>query len=308
MCIFSHTAACVLCPIRTQHEPDDVTLNVPNSEFNTPRKYIPISKINTRIKQYKYTTCVPPLHSNFGDKDLLIEWIEMNLLQGAENIIFYVHDVTNDVMSVLSYYEFIGVATLHAWTLPEFFTDLTDLKLHYFGQMVAVNDCVYKTKGRSDFVVPFDMDEFLIPQRTQDWNWDDLITTLPKRSVYVFRCNFFSISNGCKLKYSCTDKLAIQKYVKKDNIILPGAKRSKYIARPEDVIIAGIHGVVKSTKESKHVVDPTLGLLHHCRRDKKKYTREPIRKSKNTVAFKYVLEVKKNIGITKQNLKSFKKN
>ncbi|KAL4219643.1 hypothetical protein ACF0H5_022215 [Mactra antiquata] len=300
-----HTAAFILCPIRTVIEPDKVTLVIPDFKTNLYPAPITIQKTRQRVWQYKYTLCVSPVHSNYNNRLKLIEWIEMNLLLGADNIIFYVQNVSESVMLVLRYYELFGVVTVYHWTLPVFFTDLHDRHLHYFGQVAAVNDCVYKAKYVSEYVTTFDLDEFIIPQLRHHWSWADMMATVPKRSVYMFLCNFFHENPRCQA-INCTDKLSLSTFIIKDNIVLPPRKRSKYIARSNDIIMAGIHQIWNTTSgRVNYVVNPRVGLLHHYRQNKKVYTTEHVTSSRSHVTLKYFHQIKERVRDVEKYLQPF---
>jgi len=41
--------------------------------------------------------------------------------------------------------------------------------VHYFAQLAALNDCLYRVMFRARFVVLVDLDEVLVPRRRRHW-------------------------------------------------------------------------------------------------------------------------------------------
>lgn len=54
--------------------------------------------------------------------------------------------------------------------------------LHYYGQIPALNDCVYRNMYRSRYVAMIDTDELILPQTVNRWTFlsEDLLLRFSK--------------------------------------------------------------------------------------------------------------------------------
>ena len=86
--------------------------------------------------------------------------------------------MSSEVEFILEHYRRIGKATLLRWEIPVF----TGISFHddetvwYHGQLLAANDCLYRSMGSADYLLFNDLDEFLVPQEKPTWK--DLVSNL----------------------------------------------------------------------------------------------------------------------------------
>lgn len=295
-----YTAAFFLCELPDVTKPDEVSVVDMITERSSD--VISVRKITQQGVQHFVSACVSPLHSKFNDKAQLMEWIELNKILGVEKFIFYLNSVSKNVLRVLKYYESKGDVSLMPWTLPRILGDASNNYLHYYGQLAALNDCLYRSKGKSHYISSTDLDEFIIPQRRNDFSWANLLSRLPSHSVYIVRCSFFSQRNGCSQNKICKNRLTVDSYKLRDDLILPPGKRSKYIAKTDDVTTMGVHFTWELRTGSEYTVSPEVALLHHYRRESKTYTKIAFTKIKHSVATKYIEKLHKSIDKVKTEL------
>ncbi|KAK3085655.1 hypothetical protein FSP39_006728 [Pinctada imbricata] len=201
--------------------------------------------------------------------------IELNRILGANYFIFYNFSDAPNVDKLLKHYMDLGIAKVIQWHLP--FNVSIGLyrksnEIHYYGQVAVLNDCMYRNKGSSQFVVNQDIDEFIIPRMHN--NWKQMIDALPKNlKSFIFQSTYFRKDwpdvNGT------FDGVLAKKYMSitlpkqsRETGLFPVKIKSKYIVRPECVKIAGIHVVHQYTKVKKcqdYLVNVDQGLLHHYR-------------------------------------------
>ena len=144
-------------------------------------------------------------YKDFNNTMKLVEWIELVLLLGSDQIIFYVFEVHPEIIKVLKYYQTAtDKITIELLTIPD---DLIiEIEKHsriqtVQNQMIALNDCLYKHMHEFKFLVPLDIDELLIPSRDEDKRWDDLLNRVievgePLKSSYVATSVFFLTNNN----------------------------------------------------------------------------------------------------------------
>ena len=257
---FRYTAAYFLCSTQS-HVPETVQLLVEDFLVTT----LQVRVISHHKPRQNFTICLSPFHTKFRNPTRLIEWIEFNLMFGVTHFTFYNFSLSLSVSNVLKYYVSGGKADVQTWDIDTVDDTLlvTDETLHYYGQLAALNDCLFRNKGRSHFVAVFDVDEFIVPRQRQHFTWRDMFSSLPKSSVFVFRNAFFMKSTDSA---SSNKSGTVHSMVHREKELRPIDYRTKVIVNTEDALTLGIHKVwgLKSGAII-HLVDPAVGLLHHYR-------------------------------------------
>ena len=92
--------------------------------------------------------------------------LEADRILGAEKFTLYLYSASPEVLAIIRHYVTSGVMEAIEWRLP--FTDVS--LVHYFGQMAAINDCLYNSQYTSRYVVFHDFDELLFPRMHDTWN------------------------------------------------------------------------------------------------------------------------------------------
>ncbi|XP_035702565.1 uncharacterized protein LOC118434024 [Folsomia candida] len=110
---------------------------------------------NTGPVLYKMGMCIQPLY-NYEDPIGLAEWIEYHKILGVEHFTFYNLSIGAETSKLL--FSYGNQIKIMQWTLP------FDPKLiKYYGQVVQINDCIYRYRGIAEFVGLTDVDEFIVP-------------------------------------------------------------------------------------------------------------------------------------------------
>ena len=165
------------------------------------------------------------------------------------------------------------------------------MEVHYFGQVAAINDCLYRNMFRSTFVLFSDIDEVAVPREAaggDSWNsvlehstsvWSDEV--LPDEElfpgVYMMRSVFFP-TNSQHPSPGKSGPLSVKQWLKKDmytsvsydvreDFLHPYNVRSKYFVWTKAVVMVGIHfpyQVLYNMVKTVHV-NENICLLHHLR-------------------------------------------
>lgn len=231
------------------------------------------------------------LHSHFNKASELITSIEINRILGAQHFVVYNYSVSPQVDLILQRYQKDGLLTILPWPVPTFHT-------WYYAQMAAVNDCFYRNRNSTKFIVVVDTDEIITPKHHNTWmevienvthqlmnhTGDFLASTKNNETQigsFIFRSSKFTINSTTKWDSlppgaSFTElKDSILKYkiiplsqFWRSTFIYPHEVQSKYIARPELVDIAGIHYVQRFVTDNSSInVSENLVLVHHYRKE-----------------------------------------
>lgn len=235
-----------------------------------------------------YTVCFPVLHSNYSNYQRLIESLEVNRMFGAQRFVIYNLSSSYDIDMVLGSYERDGIIEIVQWT------SFPVTEVHYYGQLAAVNDCLYRNLHRSTFILFADVDEIVVP-RDGDWStsgnsWTDMIERTTHSwlanhgsegihhfpGAYMVR-NVFFWTNNKKLRGNFSGfedwlsrsevPIESQVTVRRENDIWRHSLRSKYFAWSKALVMSGIHTPYEFIDDRVETVyiDEEKGLLQHYR-------------------------------------------
>ena len=235
-------------------------------------------------QKYNFTVCVTPMNFRFNDINQLVEMIEVNRMFGANHFIFYNYSSGPNVTSYLLNYERENIVEILKWDLPvKVETWPPDLEnqpeIHYFGQLAALNDCLYRTMATSKYAVFTDLDEFIVPKSPTTQTWQQMMQLLhgPNKAnsaVFIFRNTFFRTDLAKNVEAASNATLAslelrTQLVTTRERIISPHFARSKYFVVPSLVDIVGVHMTYRTRgcngPECIQQVSEQIGLVHHYR-------------------------------------------
>ena len=241
----------------------------------------PFDRYNDTV--VNFTVCVTPLHNDFNDSRLLVEMVELNRMFGAQRVVFYNLTTGSQVVPYLRSYEEIGVVTAVPWKLPVLTGAVgsgTNAEIHYYGQVAALNDCLYRNMFSSRYLVLTDLDEIVVPRRHGTWiemmesegkafrsDWQSVVASFNIRNV------FFRTDYGMDDLYVGNDsvhglQLRSLLFTTREEMTFPHGIRSKHIVNPEAVLFVGVHQIARMLDNNRFFVlnvNEGAALLHHYR-------------------------------------------
>lgn len=149
--------------------------------------------------------------------------------------------------------------------------------IHYFGQIPALNDCLYRYMYRSKYVALHDFDELILPQSVD--SWVKLLPLLEKKygaqRCYKFENNLFPTEFVLPPPQPVTlPPQDLWQNITGVNILShlyrepfnPKFRRGnfKIITDPRNVFVASVHGVKKSNKSCSWV-DRKMARMYHIK-------------------------------------------
>lgn len=214
-----------------------------------------------QARKVKFTVCIPPLYGSIPT-ERLVEFIELNRIFGARLFHFYVlyekevnmsNTVAPKFAQVLDYYKSQGIVTYDDWHLP-----VENNEIWYKGQSIALNDCHYRHIGATDYLAAHDIDEYIVPQRND--NWDSMVQALWVNDTSGFCINSVFLPPGkSKAKLQTLEVLSRTKNYSE--------VRTKCLVKPESVFELGIHHISKWVDREKkpQKAPPEMALVFHYR-------------------------------------------
>ena len=266
---------------------------------SSPGTQIPIIKGPQGPPKHQFGICIPPLFGNLK-QEILIEFVELSRILGAEYFYFYNHNISPEMKMVLDYYQTKNITSVIPWTLPE---RVGDKVIWYHGQLLAHNDCLYRSMTLVSFLAIHDVDEFIIPH-TSAKTWQDILPQLlGNHCGFTFQSSFFDPSLSSAY---ASPLLTLTKTIRSPM----SSVRKKVMISPRRVFEVGIHHVSKQNEEQWTPLDikSNIAFLHHYRKCIGNYGMKCQRtQTDTTLPIKYgaVLENQFNLAMTE--FKQFKK-
>lgn len=266
---FRYTASFVLCRLKSRDTPSSVS--VVSEKCQVASNIIQLAPSEKADVMNNFTVCVSPLNRHYNRITELIETVEVNKLFGANKFAFYNHSTGPETEIGLGHYKTEGLADIIQWNVPvRVDGQESSPEIHYFAQLAMLNDCLYRYRYTSMFIVFTDLDEIVVPR--QHTSWIDMIqniTAHQKFAAFSFPCTFFRKDWGNIIDQFPGKVLAwhfnlvtLLKVFREEEIF-PHLTRSKVIVRPEMVSVIGVHQTWFGGK--CYNVPDSLGLLHHYR-------------------------------------------
>ncbi|XP_032400722.1 uncharacterized protein LOC116707479 isoform X1 [Xiphophorus hellerii] len=232
---------------------------------------------------YNFTSCFSTMY-NYTNILQLVQTVEMLQLLGVNRIVIYKTNCSVETQRVLDYYTDKGLVEVVPWSLSEYLKvsrrakpDQDPGDIHYFGQIPALNDCLYRSMYRSKYVALHDPDELILPQTVDSWS--ELLPLLEKRHG-ADRCFYFK-NNWFPTEFTLPPPppnvlpaRGLWRNVSGANVLTHlysepvKPKRAfnnfKTITNPRSVFVVTVHGVLRSQKSCAWV-DRTVARMYHTK-------------------------------------------
>ncbi|GFO18183.1 upf0392 protein f13g3.3-like isoform x1 [Plakobranchus ocellatus] len=262
-----------------------------------------IASENCRDPQHEveFTECLPALHSKFSDAAQVVEKIEMSRLLGVRRVVFYNNSISDNVDAVLRMYikdwaegrESLEVVVL-PWKLP---SAVSLGKIHNFGQMAAINDCLHRYRERSKFMTFASLNEHIIPRSHKTWSQfiNHVQSSSPGQSgllftTTIFRQKWTQPAQACR-GVADMYRSNILSYTQRGNNIFRPRVSSKMIVDPKKVEEMGVNFAWRMSGKT-YTVPETDGLVHSYRKalPKDQFTEDEWQRLSTPVTDLYVVE------------------
>uniref|UniRef100_A0A3Q2GP03 Glycosyltransferase family 92 protein n=1 Tax=Cyprinodon variegatus TaxID=28743 RepID=A0A3Q2GP03_CYPVA len=226
---------------------------------------------------YTFTSCFSTMY-NFTN----VLQVTFELLQylGVNRVVVYKTNCSADTQRVLDYYTKKGLVEVIPWSLSNYLTvsrkalpkqDPADI--HYFGQIPALNDCLYRYMYQSKYVALHDPDEYILP------HWVELLPILEKRygagKCYIFENNWIPVEFALtpppphtlpqQKQWQNISGVNILTHIYNEPIApKPAFNNYKIITNPRAVFAVSVHGVLKPWKTCTWT-DRKIARMYHIK-------------------------------------------
>ncbi|KAM4019465.1 beta-1,4-galactosyltransferase galt-1-like [Anomaloglossus baeobatrachus] len=273
---FDYGPADVVCP-----EPQDCfSHHISIHWYNTSKtSHVTKFEIKNRDPQpfsANVTVCISTMFGNQENVLQYVQAIEMYRLLGAQKVVVYKNGCGKAIGQVLDYYASKGVLEIIPWPIDKYLrtSDVwhqnmnKEIQIGYYGQLLALNDCVYRNMYRSRYVTLNDMDEIILPRIHKTWDemMVDLEKKYPNTAVYLIK-NYYYPNNITDPHF----QRAFPNNVPGTNILqlihyepeIPHVSNNqKLIVNPREVVQVSVHSALRAYQETVFVPDNIVSLHH----------------------------------------------
>lgn len=297
---------------------------VPNSVSIT-EKYCEMATNNLKLiynnkvsgKKKQFAICVKRMLFESDESEKLIEWVEIVNILGADKTFLYVVKEEPHMMKVARYYEKIGKMKI------ERLTDATDDLDHLQGmqnEMASINDCLYKNMYEYEFLLVIDLDEIIVPTRSEDMSWADLINRVtaekPNSPAYT-ALNVYFLMNNVHFEDIQTevpkDMSFLQHVYRAKNFSKLGHAVKSFVNTSQTLVLHNHLPLLHLNGDycwNRHYFEKSDAKLHHYRKGCETVAKELCDDYKqntvrDTTLWKWKDKIIKNFLATKKELQNF---
>ncbi|XP_053609950.1 uncharacterized protein LOC128674954 [Plodia interpunctella] len=217
---------------------------------NPTNAFILESNENTFKNKKSFTICVKDMNFDNDVSQNLVEWIETNKLLGVDIIDMYIDKVEKETERILLHYREKGYVRL--FQVPIKNKPERSLWQRRRDHILTYNDCLYRNIQDSEFIIPLDVDEIILPKiakslpelikRLFNKGWDPT-----KNSAILIQNVFFFGFMQRVDKYENRKMRSKNKvYVKRDDV---------RIKKDENLDVSEIELIHESSSISNEVID-----------------------------------------------------
>jgi len=175
---------CRLGSRRTNVLPVSVSIsNVSNCDAASSSAEIPVGNLEQHRRKLPRKKFGVFLGGPLVLKEHLIEnltrFIQMSRMMGADLFTMYV----NPELSGQEAIKFLQKSYPDLVRLIEWRNFQVHRPLHYYGQLVLITDCLYRSMYEVDYLVMMDLDEMILPVNHN--SWAELVASLEKKGSYA---------------------------------------------------------------------------------------------------------------------------
>ncbi|NXT34317.1 GALT1 galactosyltransferase, partial [Pelecanoides urinatrix] len=274
---FPYGAADILCLEPENCDPTHVSIHQsPHGNIDQlPRFEIKNRKAETF--SVDFTVCISAMFGNYNNVLQFIQSMEMYKILGVQKVMIYKNNCSHLMEKVLKFYMEEGTVEIIPWPINShlkvsskwhFSMDTKDIG--YYGQITALNDCIYRNMQRSKFVVLNDADEIILPLKHQDWKtmMSSLQQQNPGTGIFLFENHIFPKTVSTHVfnisSWNTVPGVNILQHVHREPDRKEVFNPRKMIVDPRKVIQTSVHSVLHAYGNSVNV-PMDVALIYHCR-------------------------------------------
>ncbi|XP_046726885.1 beta-1,4-galactosyltransferase galt-1-like [Silurus meridionalis] len=240
--------------------------------------FLPVKNrvINESFK-YNFTVCISNLFGNYNNVLQFVQTMEIYKLLGVQRVIIYNTSCGSDLEKLLQHYEKEGILEIVPWPIDQFLTpsvgwDITLNKgdIQYYGQLVTLNECIYRQMYESKYVLLNDIDEIIMPYKyanltllmealQQEHN--DVTVFLIENHIFP-KTQFEESGKFRRPEWRNIPGINIMEHIYREPDRKNTLNPTKIIINPRSVMQTSVHSTLKHTGQVYHVPHDVCRIVH----------------------------------------------
>ncbi|XP_015271331.1 PREDICTED: uncharacterized protein LOC107114389 isoform X2 [Gekko japonicus] len=243
---------------------------------------LPLFEIRNRDPEgslVDFTVCISAMFGEYNNVLQFVQSMEMYKILGAGRVVIYKNSCSPLMQKVLDYYIAEGIVEVIPWPIDSYLKvssywhhSMDPKDIGYYGQITALNDCIYDNMYRSRYILLNDMDEIILPGKYADWKTmtQNLQQQHPDAGVFLFENHIFPktvFTLNYKFNTSSWNAIPgvnilqhVLREPEQEHVVNP----RKMIVDPKKVIQTSVHSVLQAYGVSIHI-PMDVALVYHCR-------------------------------------------
>uniref|UniRef100_UPI003AAFC590 uncharacterized protein n=1 Tax=Centroberyx gerrardi TaxID=166262 RepID=UPI003AAFC590 len=290
---FAYGTATILCPLPSGCEtPSHIAVTSVAAADSEDKGEVFLEVLNQEARSdsfpHTFTVCLSTMF-NFTNVLQLVQSMEVLKLLGVSRVVVYKTSCSPDTQRLLDYYIHTGFMEVIPWSKlskllnvsPGWQREIDPGDLHYYGQIPALNDCVYRYMYQSKYLALHDMDELILPQSVDSWR--EMLPLLEQKHGadfgYMFENAVFPNTiklppptshtpqhpqSSCCTGWQGVSGVNILAHLYHEPLNQKEFSNFKIIINPRAVFAPTVHGLLNSQKGCVRV-DSNVALMYHTR-------------------------------------------
>lgn len=226
--------------------------------------YTPVKNIDFK---YNFTVCISSIKNKFTAKTIVDQTLRIYQKEGVSHAIIYYGDISNEVYEVLDKYVASGFLEIYYWPKIEILSYIRN-----YGQIMKMNDCLYRSYFNSKYIINTDIDEIIMPKAffTLEELIDHYLMIKPNCGMFHFYSKTFptknytdSFSKHGRNSYNNLPPIEDCNLYEKTLSCKETMIRTKYIISTKNVEAIRFHDAVTSDEHCR--INITDGHCRHTR-------------------------------------------
>ncbi|XP_016117252.1 uncharacterized protein [Sinocyclocheilus grahami] len=276
---FPYGASDVICKGKQMQDATHVLITTDKIDSaNLKMEYLPIkNKVVQETFKFNFTVCISNLFGDYNNVLQFAQSMEMYKLLGVQHVVIYKTSCGPDLEKLLKHYETEGMLEIVPWPIDQFLNPSSgwNIKIHkgdihYYGQLVTLNECIYRHMYQSKYVLLNDIDEIIMPYKHSNLPslMEDLQSAQPNIGVFLIENHIFpktQFEESGKFKRAEWNNIPgvnIMEHIYREpdrkNIYNP----TKMIVNPRKVQQTSVHSSLKNTGGSFLVPFNVCRIVH----------------------------------------------
>jgi len=276
---FPYGASDVICKGKHTQDATHVLITTDEKDsVDSKMEYLPIrNKVARETFKFNFTICISNLFGDYNNVLQFAQTIEMYKLLGVQHLVIYETKCGPDLKKLLKHYETEGILEIVSWPIDKFLNPSSGWNINthkgdiqYYGQLVTLNECIYRHMYQSRYVLLNDIDEIIMPYKHSNLPllMEDLQSAHPNVGVFLIENHIFpktQFEDSGKFKRAEWNNIPgvnIMEHIYREpdrkNILNP----TKIIVNPRKVQQTSVHSILKETGGCYRVPFDVCRIVH----------------------------------------------